>query len=64
MPFSNQLVYRQNLTAIRTLDPSCRPPANMKRWPNVGLLLAQRRRRWTNSKPALDQRLLFAGYQT
>ena len=36
-------------------------PANMRRWPNVGLLLAQRRRRWANSKPALAQRFLFAG---
>ena len=26
-------------------------PANTRRWSNVGLLLGQRRRRWTNSKP-------------
>ena len=31
-------------------------PAIMTRWPNVGLLLGQRRRRWPNSKPKLDQR--------
>ena len=36
-------------------------PANMRRWPNVGLLLGQRRRRGTNSKPTLSQRLMFAG---
>ena len=36
-------------------------PANMRRWPNVGLLLVQRRRRWANSKPTLGQRLIFAG---
>ena len=36
-------------------------PANMRCWPNVGLPLGQRRRRWANSKPALDQRLMFAG---
>ena len=36
-------------------------PANMRRWPNVGLLLGQRRRRWANSKSTLGQRLMFAG---
>ena len=36
-------------------------PANTRRWPNVGLLLGQRRRRWPNSKPTLGQRLIFAG---
>ena len=35
---------------------------NMRRRPNVGLLLGQRRRRWGNSKPTLCQRLVFAGY--
>ena len=35
-------------------------PANMSRWPNVGLLLGQRRRRWAGSKPTLGQRLMFA----
>ena len=34
---------------------------NMRRWPNVGLLLKQRRRQWANSKPMLGQRLMFAG---
>ena len=33
----------------------------MRRWPNVGLLLGQRRRRWANSKPTLGQRLMFPG---
>ena len=37
-------------------------PANMRRWPNVGLQLGQRRRRWANCKPTLGQRLMFAGY--
>ena len=36
-------------------------PANPRRWSNAGLMLGQRRRRWTNIKPALDQRLLLAG---
>ena len=35
-------------------------PANTRRWPNAGLILCQRRRRWANIKPALGQRLLFA----
>ena len=35
--------------------------ANMRRWPNVGLLLAHRLRRWPTSKPTLGQRLMFAG---
>ena len=27
--------------------------ANMRRWPNIGLLSGLRRRRWPNSKPTL-----------
>ena len=34
-------------------------PANMTRWPNVGLLLGQRRWRLPSSKPTLSQRLMF-----
>ena len=37
-------------------------PANMRRWPNVGLLLAHRLLSWPKSKSALSQRLMFAGY--
>ena len=36
--------------------------ANMRRWPNVGLLFAHRLRRWSNSKPTLDQRPVYGGY--
>ena len=36
-------------------------PANMRRWPNVCLLLDRRRKRWANSEPTLGQRLMFAG---
>ena len=37
----------------------------MRCWPNVGLLLDHRRRRWANSKPALGQRwVMFAGLLT
>ena len=36
-------------------------PANTRHWANVGLMLGQRRRRWTNIKPILVQCLVFAG---
>ena len=39
----------------------CSDPANTRRWPNAGLLLAQRRRRWVNISPALSQSLVFTG---
>ena len=29
---------------------------------NAGFMLGQRRRRWPNIKPALDERLVFAGW--
>ena len=34
--------------------------SKLRRLPNVGLLLGQRRRQCANSKPALSQRLIFA----
>ena len=37
-------------------------PAYTTRWPNAGLMLVQRRRRWANIRPALGQRVVFAGY--
>ena len=36
-------------------------PANTRRWPNVGVLLVHRLRRWTNTTPTLGQPLVFAG---
>ena len=36
-------------------------PANTRRWPNVGLMLGQRRRRWANISPTLGQCIVFAG---
>ena len=36
-------------------------PANTRRWLNAGLMLGRRRRRLPNIKPALGQRLVFAG---
>ena len=38
-------------------------PANTSRWINVGLMLVNRLRRWTNVKPIVTQRLMPAGYQ-
>ena len=37
------------------------PTANTRRPPNVGSMLGQRRRRWTNIEPTLGERLVFAG---
>ena len=34
---------------------------NTKLWPNIGLMLGHRRRRWPNINPALGQSFLFAG---
>ena len=36
-------------------------PANTRCWPNVGLKLAHRLRRWPNISPTLGQRLVVAG---
>ena len=36
-------------------------PTNTRRWPNVGLTLAQRLRRWANISPTLGPRLVFSG---
>ena len=36
--------------------------ANMRRCPNVGLLLGHRLRRWLNNKPTFDQHLLFVSW--
>ena len=35
-------------------------PANKSRWPNVGLLLAHRLRRWPDGKPTLAQGPIFS----
>ena len=39
-------------------------PANTRRWPNAGLMLSHRLRRWANIRSALGQCLVFAGYNT
>ena len=33
--------------------------ANIRRWPNVGLLLSQRRRRWANNKSVVGPTLVY-----
>ena len=38
-------------------------PATMSHWAHVSLLLGQRRRWWSNSKPALGQRLMLAEWR-
>ena len=35
-------------------------PQKARSWPYAGFMLAQRRRRWANNKPALGRRLVFA----
>ena len=35
-------------------------PVNSRRWPNAGLILSQRRRPWTNTKPTLGERVVFS----
>ena len=48
-------------TAQARNERSGQQPADEIRWINVGLRLVQRRRRWTNVKPTLIQRLVDAG---
>ena len=52
---------QENRTYIVTDSDNGLIPANMRRWPTVGLLLTHRLRRWPNGKPTLGQRLMFAG---
>ena len=49
------------LMAVESPVPATHPkcPANARRSPNVGLMLAHRRRLWANIKPTLDQRNVF-----
>ena len=41
---------------------TCDYPANMRRWANVGLILAHRLWHWTSIKPILTHPVVFAGY--
>ena len=38
-------------------------PSIWGRWPSAGLIVGQRRRRWSNIKPALGERLVFVGWR-
>ena len=55
-----------NRSHLVTDQSNCWPrcSAGTIRWPNVGLMLVQRHRRWADIKPSLVQRLVFAGYYT
>ena len=46
---------------ITTRTPLATLPAETMPWTDASLMLAHRLRRWTNIKPAFDQRLVFAG---
>ena len=46
---------------IKAYTLNKKDPANIGRWPNVDLLLADRLRRWPNSKAVLDQHIMVAG---
>ena len=37
-------------------------PVSLRHWPDVGIMLGRRRRRWPNIIPALGQRLMLTGY--
>ena len=50
---------RQYFRTAASSEP--RLPANTKHWPNAGSMLGQRRRRWSNNKPALGECFVFDG---
>ena len=52
------LVHIEYKRLLYTYTSICLNPANMRRWPKVGLLLAHRRRHWPNSQSKLGQRLM------
>ena len=65
---SRVLMSPERLAHLTPEDALISPPeslrqitANTSRWPNVGLMSGQRRRRWANIKPILGQRLVLAG---
>ena len=57
----NYKLYRNDSVYIHIYFIYISIPGNTKRWPNVGLMMGQRRRRWTNIKPILGQCLVSAG---
>ena len=55
------LIYRHEVSTCCSYYTDEMYVASKRHWPNVGLRLGQRRRRWTNIRPTLGQCLLFAG---
>ena len=51
-------VHPISFVSVRSLCLSCRR-SNTRRWPNVGLLLAHRLRRWASISPVLGYRVVF-----
>ena len=56
-PNSFAIIMYVKLWCNHAADPS----VNTKRWPDCGLMLGQRRRRWPNFNPASGQRVLITG---
>ena len=54
-------LYNNKLGTALTYNPHKQNQKNTTRWANVSLMLVQRRKRWTNNKPTLGERLVFAG---
>ena len=46
---------------VDLMNKNSRNPANTRRSPNDGTMLANRPRRWPNIVPTLGERLVFAG---
>ena len=51
--------YMEHAFMINLGITTCISPENTRRW-NAGFMLGQRRRRWSNIKPPLAQRLVLA----
>ena len=60
-PLTSSYTQYTNIPNRQVLFPEGCVPRNTRRWNNVGLMMAQRRRRWANIKPTLAQRLMFSG---
>ena len=56
-----KLVTMQSKTFLFVFQKEWTIPANMRHWPNAGLIMAHHLRRWANIGPALGQCFVFAG---
>ena len=55
---------RRNVkVAVSVMSAVTRTPANKRRWPNVGWMLGQRRRRWPSIQPLLVQNCVPGQFQ-